>query len=211
VRHLLIFFLLIALLLQNAAFAVQSATIKSFDVEMKRQSKEQYPYKKVLKKYDPYLLTITNNGNEPLLIATNSSFEFMLRDGNILQAEQRRDLYRKVRYRDIGRNYWIGTPCDLIAGAIIGATFGLGIPVAIGLMIIGHRPALNAAAKNSEIGKDLYETRKLPLRFEPGQTYLVRAFVPKGVFVNKIILTNLVYENSQNKINIEIPAEAYNE
>jgi hypothetical protein len=197
--------IIIAFLTQNAVFAIAPATIKTLDVSIKRQSKEQYPYKKVLKNYDPYLITITNNGKTPLLITTSTTFHFELRDGTEQQVSSRRDLYRKVRYRDIGRNYWIGTPCDLLAGAVIGATFGLGIPVGIGLIIIGHKPAFNAAAKNSEIGKDLYEVRKIPLRFEPDETYLVRVFIPKETLINKVILTDLVYENSTKKVNIEIP------
>lgn len=199
-KRAVLFFILIVFLFQpGMVLAMDNAQLKNFDAEFKRQSKDQYPYKKVNKKYDTYLINLVNNNNKTVVISSGTKLDFLLGDNTKVTSETRRQIYRKTRSRDIGKYYWIGLPCAAVAGGIIGITFGLGTPVAIGVLILGNMPSGNAAKINAEFAKDLYTARKLPLRFEPHQTYQVRMFVNKGEKVDKLILTNLAFENDFNK------------
>lgn len=184
--------------------------IKDFEVEIKLQTKDQYPYKKVLKKYDPYLVTFTNKSNKTLLLTTNTSLEFVTKDNQELVSESRREIYRKTRSRDVGKYCGFALPSSAIAGGIIGLTFGLGIPVAIGVVILGFMPAKRASMMNSDFANDLYSARKLPLRMNPNETYQIRVLAPKQISIQSIVFTNLVFENdkSNTKYNLRLPVES---
>jgi len=198
-RNVLFFILIVFLFQPGMVLAMDNAQLKNFDSEFKRQSKDQYPYKKVNKKYDTYLINLVNNNDKTVIICADTELDFLLDDNAKVTSETRREIYRKTRSKDIGKYYWIGMPCSAIAGGIIGLTFGLGTPVAIGVMILGTMPSTKAAKINADFAKDLYTARKLPLRFEPHQLYQVRIFTQKGKKVNKLILTDLSFENDFSK------------
>lgn len=175
-----------------------------FDYEIQRLSKDQYQHKKVLKKYDSYLLNIENKTNKPILLTSESTVIFVNNNGETLENETRRDIYCKTRRKDVGKYYSIGMPCIAIGGFITGATFGLGIPVAIGLGIIGTRPASKATKENYQVAYELYQSRGLPLKFEPKELNQVLLLVPKEEIIDKIIITNVVKEKSDKKFNIDL-------
>jgi len=177
---------------------------KIFDYEFQRLSKDQYQHKKVLKKYDSYLLNIENKTNKAILLTSESTVLYVNNNGETLENETRRDIYRKIRRKDIGKYYSIGLPCIAVGGLITGATFGLGIPVAIGLGIIGTRPANKATKENYQLAYELYQSRSLPLRFEPKELNQILLLIPKGESINKIIITNVVIEKSNKKFNINL-------
>ena len=197
IKKLLSIFLLLSFCLQaNIAFAIESNDI---NYHVQRLDKEQYPHKKVMKKYDPYLLTIVNKNKKSILSTADSQVLLSDDNDNSIISETRRNIYRNTRRRDIGKSYSIGVPCAAVGGAIIGFTFGLGIPVAIGVMILGNRPARKAAQENYQIAEEIYQSRGLPLRFEPQEINQLLLLVPKKEKLSKVTITNVMYENNINK------------
>lgn len=197
IKKLLSIFLLISFCLQaNIAFAIESNDI---NYHVQRLDKEQYPHKKVLKKYDPYLLTIVNKNKKSILSTADSQVLLLGENDNSIISETRRDIYRNTRRSDIAKSYSIGVPCAAVSGAIIGFTFGLGIPVAIGVMILGNRPAQKAARENYQIAEEIYQSRGLPLRFEPQEINQLLLLVPKKEKLSKVTITDVMYENNVNK------------
>ena len=197
IKKLLSIFLLLSFCLQeNIAFAIESNDI---NYHVQRLDNEQYPHKKVLKKYDPYLLTIVNKNKKSILSTADSQVLLLGENDNSIVSETRRDIYRNTRRRDIAKSYSIGVPCAAVSGAIIGFTFGLGIPVAIGVMILGNRPAQKAAQENYQIAEEIYQSRGLPLRFEPQEINQLLLLVPKKEKLSKVTITDVMYENNVNK------------
>jgi hypothetical protein len=76
---------------------------------------------------------------------------------------------------------------------------GLGTPVAIGLTILGDRPAKKAAQENYQIAEEIYHSRGLPLRFEPQEINQLLLLVPKKEILSKVTITDVMYENNINK------------
>lgn len=191
-------------------FATENKEIKNFEADVKLQNKDQYQFKKVNKDYDAYLVTFTNKTNKTILLTTDTSLEFITKGEQKIVSEKRRDIYRKIRSKDMGKWYGIALPGSAIAGGIIGLTFGLGIPVAIGVIILSTKPSINAAAINADFAKDLYIARKLPLRMAPDETYQIRVLAPKHASLNSIIFTNLIFENekSDSRYDLRIPLGA---
>lgn len=197
IKKLLSAFLLFSFCFQaNIAFAIETNNIS---YHAQRLDKEQYPHKKVLKKYDPYLLTIVNKNKKSILSTADSQVLLFDESDSSIVSETRRSLYRNTRRRDIAKSYSIGVPCAAVGGAIIGFTFGLGIPVAIGVMILGNRPANKAAQENYQIAEEIYKSRGLPLRFEPQDINQLLLLVPKKEKLSKVVITNVMYENNVNK------------
>lgn len=206
-------FLSILFLLQPCAVLAEGnkiKEIKDFEVEVKLQTKDQYQFKKVNQKYDSYLITFTNKNDKALLLTTGTSLEFITKDNQELISESRREIYRKTRSKDVGKYFGFALPSSAIAGGIIGLTFGLGTPVAIGVIILGCMPTKKANMMNSEFANDLYIARKLPLRMNPNETYQIRVLVPKQTPIKSIVFTNLVFENdkSSTKYNLRLPVES---
>ena len=197
IKKFLAIFLLLAFCFQtNAVYAIEA---NNLTYHVQRLDKEQYPHKKVIKKYDPYLLTLVNKDKKSILANADSEILLFDDNDNSIVSETRRDAYRKIRRRDIGKSYSIGIPCAIVSGAIIGFTFGLGIPVAIGVMILGDRPAKKAAQENYQIAEEIYQSRGLPLRFEPQEINQLLLLVPKKEKLSKVTITNVMYENNINK------------
>lgn len=197
IKKFLAIFLLLAFCFQtNAVLAIEA---NNLTYHVQRLDKEQYPHKKVIKKYDPYLLTLVNKDKKSILANADSEILLFDENNNFIDSETRRDTYRKTRRRDIGKSYSIGVPCALVSGAIIGFTLGLGIPVAIGVMILGNRPAKKAAQENYQIAEEIYQSRGLPLRFEPQEINQLLLLVPKKEKLSKVTITNVIYENNINK------------
>ena len=196
-KRVLSIFLLLSFCFQtNLAFAIETNDV---NYHVQRLDKEQYPHKKVIKKYDPYLLTIVNKNKKSLLSTADSQILLFDENDSSIVSETRRNIYRNTRRRDIGKSYSIGVPCVAVGGAIIGFTFGLGIPVAIGVMILGNRPARKAAQENYQIAEEIYQSRGLPLRFEPQEINQLLLLVPKKEKLSKVTITNVMYENNVNK------------
>ena len=197
IKKFLAIFLLLAFCFQaNVVFAIEANNVT---YHVQRLDKEQYPHKKVIKKYDPYLLTLVNKDKKSILANADSEILLFDENDNSIVSETRREAYRNTRRRDIGKSYSIGVPCALVSGAIIGFTFGLGIPVAIGVMILGNRPARKAAQENYQIAEEIYQSRGLPLRFEPQEINQLLLLVPKKEKLSKVTITNVMYENNVNK------------
>lgn len=187
-----------------AVLAAGNKPIKDFEAEVKRQTKDQYQFKKVNKKYDPYLVTFTNKTGKTILLTTDTGLEFVTKGEQKVVSESRREIYRKTRSRDIGKYYGIALPCSAIGGGIIGITFGLGTPVAIGVILLGMLPTAGASKVNSNFANDLYIARKLPLRMTPDETYQIRVLAPKQMNIKDIIFTNLVFENDKSNIKYDL-------
>ncbi|MEI8129241.1 MAG: hypothetical protein WCG95_06445 [bacterium] len=190
-----------------AVLAIENKEIKNFEVDVKLQTKDQYQFKKVNKKYDPYLITFENKTGKTILLTSDTMLEFITQNDKEIVSESRREIYRKTRSRDIGKYYGFALPGSLIAGGIIGITFGLGIPVAIGVIILSTMPSTKASVKNADFAKDLYTARKLPLRMSPDETYQIRVLAPSKASLKSIVFTNLVFENdkSDTKYNLKLP------
>ena len=197
IKKFLAIFLLLAFCFQaNVVFAIEANNVT---YHVQRLDKEQYPHKKVMKKYDPYLLTIVNKNKKSILSTADSQVLLSDDNDNSIISETRRNIYRNTRRRDIGKAYSIGIPCAAVSGAIIGFTFGLGIPVAIGVSILGNRPAKKAAQENYQIAEEIYQSRGLPLRFEPQEINQLLLLVPKKEKLSKVTITDVMYENNINK------------
>lgn len=197
-RLCIILILILSFLIQPCVvFALENKEIKDFEAEVLLQTKDQYQFKKVNKKYDPYLVTFINKSDKTILLTTDTRLEFITKGEQKVSSESRREIYRKTRSRDMGKYYGIALPCAAIGGGIIGITFGLGTPVAIGVMFLGILPAANASKVNSDFANDLYTARKLPLRMLPDETYQIRVLVPKQMNLKNIIFTNLVFEHDK--------------
>lgn len=212
-KFLTTLFLIFILMVQPCsvlAIEQQNKEIKDFEAEIKLQSKDQYQFKKVYKKYDPYLVTFTNKTDKTILLTTDSFVEFKTKDDKQLISESRRTIYRKTRSRDIGKYCGITFPCFMLGGGIIVLTFGLGIPVALGAFILGVVPVANANKTNSGFTQDMYVARKLPLRMSPNETYQIRILAPKETKIQNIIFTNLVFENDKTntRYNLNLPIGA---
>ena len=197
IKKLLSVFLLLLFSFQaNLVFAIESNDI---NYRVKRLDLEQYPHKKVIKKYNPYLLTVVNKCKKSILSTADSQVLLFAENDSLIVSETRRNIYRSIRRKDIGKYYSIGVPCAAVSGAIIGFTFGLGIPVAIGVMILGNRPAKKAAQENYQVAKEIYHSRGLPLRFDPQDIKQLLLLVPKKEKLSKVTITNVMYENNVNK------------
>lgn len=212
-KFLTTLFLIFILMIQPCsvlAIEQQNKEIKDFEAEIKLQSKDQYQFKKVYKKYDPYLVTFTNKTDKTILLTTDTIVEFNTKDDKHFASESRRKIYRKTRSRDIGKYCGITLPCCMLGGGIIGLTFGLGIPVALGVFILGVVPVANANKTNSGFAQDMYVARKLPLRMSPNETYQIRILAPKETKIQNIIFTNLVFENDKTntRYNLNLPIGA---
>lgn len=182
-------------------FAIENIQINS---QVQVLSREQYPHKKVLKKYEPYLINIVNKNKKPILSTSNSSIVLLDENNKVIEMESRRKIYRNIRRKDIGKYYALGLPTAALGGAIIGFTFGLGTPVAIGLWIIGERPARNAAKENYEIALEFCQTRSIPLRFEHDEIEQILVLVPKNERFSQILVTNVMYEKENKKFDLVI-------
>lgn len=194
-----------------SVFALEQISSEKFDLRVSKQDKKQYAFKKVNKKYDTYLITIENKNKLPALISSDT--EVILTDvSGISQNLKRSDVYQKTRSRDVGKSCAFALPSSFIAGGIIGFTFGLGTPVALGVLVIGCKPSENAQKINNEFAQNIYRGQKLPLRIEPEQIYQVRVFTPKKSNFEKITITNLSSEsNFEKKFNLEIPLNTLEE
>lgn len=190
-----------------AVIAAENREIKAFEADIKLQTRDQYQFKKVNKIYDPYLVTFVNKTDKTILLTTDTMLEFETKNNQNIISDSRREIYRKTRSKDMGKYYGIALPGSALAGGIIGITFGLGIPVAIGVIILSVKPSANAAATNADFAKDLYIARKLPLRMSPNETYQIRVLAPKQAPIKNIIFTNLVFENdkSNTRYDLKLP------
>lgn len=186
----------------NVTFACE---INNINYYVKLLDKEQYPHKKVIKNYEPYLLTLVNKNKSSILSTADSTILFFDAKGNTIISETRRDIYKKIRRKDVGKSYSIGIPCAMVSGAIIGFTLGIGTPIAIGVGILANRPAQKAAIENYQIAKEIYQSRGLPLRFEPEEINQILLLIPKKDKPFKISITNVIYEkNTNQKFNLVV-------
>lgn len=210
-RFCIILALVFSFLIQPCAvLAAENKPIKDFEADVKRQTKDQYQFKKVNKKYDPYLVTFTNTSDKTILLTTDTALEFVTKGEQKVASATRREIYRKTRSRDIGKYWGFAYPGACVAGFITGFTFGLGIPVAIGVYILSNKPYKDASKVNSNFANDMYIARKLPFRMLPDETYQIRVLAPKQMNIKDIIFTNLVFENdkSNTKYDLVIPVGA---
>jgi hypothetical protein len=66
-------------------------------------------------------------------------------------------------------------------------------------MSLGDRPAKKAAQETYQIAEEIYQSRGLPLRFEPQEINQLLLLVPKKEKLSKVTITNVIYENNINK------------
>ncbi len=202
----LIYLLALFFLSSNVCYALENDYLPNISSEIKSLSKEEYRHKTVLKHYKPYEITITNNNSKPVLLSSNSEVYYLLSNDDVLKSESRRSIYRHSRKRDIGRSVFV-VPGSLLAGAVIGATFGLGTPLALGIIIGTMAPATKAVRANVDISQDLMNEYMLPIRFEPKETYKVRMLVPKDIVIKQIDIMNVSFD-MKKMYDMKIPVEA---
>lgn len=199
-KKFFVYLILFCSLLTDLAYSVEavmpnmSGSMKLVSTKNVDAKKNEYKYKTVLKRYKPYILTITNNNSKPVLLSSNTEVHFLLDEDCNLTSENRRAIYRKSRKRDMGRYYWVALPGALIAGGITGITFFIGAPIAAVVAVGMYVPTDKAVRTNVGISQDLFVKHDLPIRLEPKQTYNVRMLIPKKAEVEKVKITNISFD-----------------
>lgn len=67
-------------------------------------------------------------------------------------------------------------------------------------------PADRAVRTNVKISQDLFNSKSLPIKFEKDETYNLLFFVPKGLPVKEIMISNVSFD-FENMFDLKLEAE----
>lgn len=192
--------LLTVILLNNTVFAEEIPNVTaSFCLN-------QYNQKTVRKHYNAYDICLENKNDSPILLSSDSELSFILDDGTVVKSENRRQEYRKIRKRDMGRYYWLSLPGAIIAGGITGITFFLGAPIGAAIFVGMAMPADKAVRTNVKISQDMFNKYAIPIRLEKDQQYNILVFAPKELKFKEIVVSNVSFD-LKNMYELKIEAK----
>lgn len=180
--------------------------VLNVETDFQKISPSEYKQKTVKKLYDVYNVQVTNKSKKPILLSSDSEVYFILSNNSTIKSENRRTIYRKTRKKDIGKFYSFSLLGAIISGGITGITFFIGSPIAAAIYVGMNLPADRAVRANVKISQDLFNSKSLPIKFEKDETYNLLFFVPKGLPVKEIMISNVSFD-FENMFDLKIKAE----
>lgn len=155
-----------------------------------------YQFKTVLKHYQPYYLTLVNNGAERVYLSSKSEIKYITKSGEIKSVPNDEEIFVKSKKNEMARYFFIAAPCAGIGGFITGASFFLLTLPGLGILVAGNMPYRNAINYNSSFAEDFYANNYMPIVLIPGEIKKAYVFLPKKDEAAKLLITNLLKDNS---------------